>query len=362
MGKSRQPAVALGLLLLQVAWPARAETTLIRLDAPCPVTGTRLEDIAEILRAQLAPLPIAVRSPLEPAPKAPLEGQPATALDVLVDACHSTDAELEISVRYRGQERARRVDLGDVAINARSRTLALALAESVQQALEGREEDPGSAASDTAFSPAPVEGPVASSPTTVSTAPLAQALPPPTSPVKSTAPAEPPARATARSEPAGPAIAVSPLLRYAFKTSTPYPGLDTSAAVGRYGFHLRVLANRRQAENSAVWMGALLASVGVEWLRLTRVSVRSELEVGAALAAPMSDATSVAHAAMVPHAGGATYVRLQSSLAGHWFLESELGIGVASSLTAQAYHADLMSLSGVFVQTSFGVGWSDRPL
>jgi hypothetical protein len=53
-------------------------------------------------------------------------------------------------------------------------------------------------------------------------------------------------------------------------------------------------------------------------------------------------------------------VRLTSPLSRHRFLESELGFGLAASLTVQAYHVDVIGLSGLFLQTSLGLGWSER--
>jgi hypothetical protein len=113
-------------------------------------------------------------------------------------------------------------------------------------------------------------------------------------------------------------------------------------------------------QDGSVWQGALLAAVHAEWLTLGRASIRSELEAGAALAVAESGESAVARTARGAHAGGVTSVRLTSPLSRHRFLESELGFGLAASLTAQAYHVDVISLSGLFLQTSLGLGWSER--
>jgi hypothetical protein len=357
MGKSRGRAVALALQLVPITLPARAETMSVRLDAPCPVAAAPVEEVAEILRGQLAPLPIVVGATLVP--------PAATALQVTMDACHSTNAELDIIVRYRDQRRRQRIDLGDVALNARSRTLALALAESVQHALEGRDDaagDGGTAGSNAAFSPESIAPAAGRAPSTTSKASPPEPTPAPqaTERPQPAATAEPASRdpGPKPQEPIASALEAAPFVRYTFKTSTPYLGLDVSVGLQRYGFHLRTLASRRGVQDAAVWQGALLAGAAAEWLRFSRASIRSELELGAALALPKSRGSSTTRSATSPHVGGATYVRLLSPVAKHWFLESELGMGVATSLTAQAYHADLISLSGFFVQTSFGVGWS----
>jgi hypothetical protein len=290
-------------------------------------------------------------------------------LQVTIDACHSTNAELDIIVLYRDQRRRQRIDLGDVALNARSRTLALALAESVQRALEGRDDaaaDAGAAGSNAAFSPesiAPADGRVPSA-TSKASPPEPTPAPQPTErrPPAATAEQAPRDAGIRPQEPIAHALETAPFVRYTFKTSTPYLGLDARVWIQGYGFHLRTLASRRSVQDASVWQGALLAGATAEWLRFTRASIRSELELGAALALPKSRESSTARSAMSPHMGGATYVRLLSPVAKYWFLESELGIGVATSLTAQAYHADLMSLSGFFVQTSFGFGWSAQAL
>lgn len=357
MGKNSSRAVALALQLVPIALPARAETTSVRLDVPCPIAGTPVDAVAEILRAQLAPMQIVVSTPAAPPPTATLQ--------VTMDACNATSAELEIIVVHGEVRSAQRIDLGDVALNARSRTLALAVAESVLHALDAPDEAAGAAGSNASFSPESVEGAAASAAGTGSKAPA--------DPEPARQPAERPKPAAA-AEPASPdggvrsqelidfALEASPFVRYAFRTSTPYFGLDAGVGLRRYSFHLRLLANRRSAQDTSVWQGALLAGVAAEWLRLTRASIRSEFELGAALAVPESVESSIAQSALGPHMGGATYLRLLSPVAKHWFFESELGVGVAASLTAQAYHTDLMSLSGFFVQTSFGVGWSALPL
>jgi len=357
MGKSRGRAVALVLPLVSIALPARAETTSVRLDAPCPVAAAPVEEVAEILRGQLAPLPIVVGTPLMP---------PATTtLQVTMDGCRSTSAELDIIVIYRDQRRTQRIDLGDVALNARSRTLALALAESVQHALEGRDdaaEAVGAEGSSAAFSSESIEAASGAAPSATSKAspPEPTAALQPTERGQAPATAEPAQRdaGVTPQAPIGRALEAAPFVRYAFKTSTPYLGLDASVGLQRYGFHLRALASRRSLQDASVWEGALLAAAAAEWVRFARASIRSELELGAALALPKSRESSTARSALSPHFGGATYVRLLSPVAKHWFIQSDLGVGVATSLTAQAYHADLMSLSGFFVQTSFGVGWS----
>lgn len=352
MGRSRYPAVAPALLLVLVALPARAETTLVSIDAPCPPSGIVVEGVAEILRAQLTPLQVVVG--------APSGARAATAVEVTIDACNRADETLEIVVAYRGAHSTQRIDLGDVALNARSRTLALALAESVHHALDERDGGAGAQSSGAARPPQPAgeAGPVqvATPQQAESQEPNALAPNPVTAP---DAPLQQPApRPRVSSELA---LRVAPFLRYAFKTATPYVGLHASTSVQRFDVRLRGLASRRSVEDSSVWHGAVMAALGATWLTLRNVTIGSELEAGAAWAVPKSGESSLTRTAIAPHVGGSIGVRLVSPLARHWFLESELGVGVAASLTAQAYHVDLMSLSGLFVQTSLGVGWSARP-
>jgi hypothetical protein len=152
-----------------------------------------------------------------------------------------------------------------------------------------------------------------------------------------------------------------PVARYAIKTSTPYAGIDIGTGVGRFNWGLRALAGRREVQSGAVWQGALLGVLSADWLAIAaHSSIRSEVEVGAAFATASGVQSSVSRSARSPHWGVATYLRLDSPLSGPWALTSELGIGVASSLTSQTYHVDTMSLSGLFLQASFGVCWGSR--
>jgi hypothetical protein len=260
-------------------------------------------------------------------------------------------------VRYHDAEYARRIDLGDVDASGRSRTLALTLAEAVKDALARRAEIPPVTG---AFSPEPSALPVTSG----------NAAPP-----ASTQPArlqKPPASEPSGSlgsavdddlrEPVAVALQTAPIVRYIFDTSTPYFGLDAGVNVRRYGVGLRLLASHRDIEGGAVWQGAGLAVFGVDWPRLaTRASVRSELELGVALAVPKPGESTIGHDASSLHVGGSTGLRLVSPLSSHWSLASGVGVGLASSLTSQARHQDLMSLSGVFLQASLEVSWRAAP-
>jgi hypothetical protein len=94
--------------------------------------------------ARDAPLPVFATRPAAPS---------ESAVEVTIDASRSADTQLDVVVPYRGRRRARRIDLGDVAPNARSRTLALALAESVERALDLRDDKTDASGANAAFSP-----------------------------------------------------------------------------------------------------------------------------------------------------------------------------------------------------------------
>ena len=347
MGHAQLGALTRLLVFAQLAAPAPAEPTSVRVVAPCAIADAPLDSVLDILRAQLAPLTVNA---------APVEAATPD-VEVTLDACRTTGAALELVVRYHDARYARRIDLGDVDANGRSRTLALTLAEAVKDALARRGEIPPVTA---AFSPELSTSPVTSG----DAAPPASTEPPRLQKPSAREPSD-----SSRSvvdddfrEPVGFTLQAAPIVRYVFNTSTPYFGLDAGAHVRRYGIGLRLLASHRDTEGGAVWQGAGLAVFGVDWLRLaTRASVRSELELGVALAVPKPSESTIGHDATSLHVGGSTGLRLISPLSRHWSLASGLGVGLASSLTSQARHQDLMSLSGVFLQASLEVSWRAAP-
>ena len=335
------------LVFAQLAAPVPAEPISVGVVAPCAIADAPLDGVLDILRAQLAPLTVNTT-----------QGDAATPdVEVRLDACRDAGAALQLVVRYHEAEYARRIDLSDVDPNGRSRTLALTLAEAIKDALAP---PAGVRPANAAFSSEPLGLPA----TNGSAAPQANAPPPG---LQKSSPSKPSdsARGDLGGAARGPvafALQAAPIVRFIFDTSTPYFGLDAGANVRRYGVGLRLLAGHRAVEGGSVWQGAGLAVFGVDWLRLApRASVRSELELGVALAVPKPGESTIGHDATGFHLGGLTSLRLVSPLSSRWSLASELGVGLASSLTAQARHQDLMSLSGMFLQASLEVGWSAEP-
>lgn len=363
MGSPRAWAVALVLQLVALAPPARAQQAAVSIAAPCPIEGITIDAVVAILRAQLAPMLVEQGTTSRDAPQRLVE--------VTVDACSTNHADLLVVIRYRGARHSIQTTLADVVPAARDRTLALALAEAIEHELSSGAEDlPPSVAGATA---APAPPTVTESGGPSGGAPLAsnsvEALPPaPLSPptTEQAAPDRAPGPRP-RSEAALPrkpfalGLLAEPLFRYAFKTSTPYAGLEAGAGGARVGFRLRVLASERSVRDGSLWQGALLGVFSAEWLRITdQASLRSEVELGAALAAPHSSPPAVGRSTTSAHCGVATYLELEAPLSSRWALRSELGVGLASSLTSQAYSSDVLSLSGVFLQTAFGIAWNSR--
>lgn len=347
MGHAQLGALAPLLVFAQLAAPLPAEPTSVRVVAACAIADAPLDSVLDILRAQLAPLTVNAASVEAATPD----------VEVTLDACRATGTALELVVRYHEAQYPRRIDLGDVDPNGRSRTLALALAEAIKDALAQRANvPPVNATSSADPSALPVTSGNAAPP--VSTQPPRLQAPPASEPSDSS-------RSLVDSdqrEPVALALQAAPIVRYVFDTSTPYFGLDAGVNVRRYGVGLRLLASHRDVEGGSVWQGAGLAVFGVDWLRLaTHASVRSELELGVALAVPKPGESTIGRDATSFHLGGLTSLRLVSPLSSRWSLASELGVGLASSLTAQARHQDLMSLSGMFLQASLEVHWSADP-
>jgi hypothetical protein len=261
-----------------------------------------------------------------------------------------------VIVEHRGERHLLRIDLVDVAPIARNRTLALALAESIQRALTPPSNDEDS--SPEGADPTPASAVSHSESPLTSASNGAEPQPPP---VEKSLPArDQPARSADHPirKVVGFTLSAEPVARYAFKTSTAYAGFDAGGGLGRFGVRLRALGSKHSVQDGTVWQGALLGVLSVDWLKVApNVSLRSEVEVGAARVVTQSGQSAIGHGASSPHWGGATFLRLESSLSQQWALESDVGMGVASSLTSQTYHVDSMSLSGVFLQASFGVRW-----
>jgi hypothetical protein len=297
-------------------------------------------------------------------------GAPKPLVEVRVDACGTNGSDLLVVIRYQAARHSIRIALDDVVPAARERTLALALAEAIELALKSLEDQPPSGASATSAPSLPAgaesagsRGRAPLSPTSVEAPPPDALSPPATEQAAPDRRLEPLAQSEAaqQGKPLAFRLLVQPLVRYAFKTSTPYAGLEAGAGVARLDFRLRVLASQRSFRDGSLWQGALLGVFSAEWLRITaQASLRSEIELGAALAVPQTGPLAIGRDTTSVHCGVATYLKLEAPLSPRWALRSELGVGLASSLTSQAYSRDIMSLSGVFLQTAFGVDWNLR--
>ena len=349
MVKNRIPSVALLLKLVTLATPALAEATVVRVTAPCPIEGGSMDGVLAILRAQLTPMLIEQ--------SAGRGTDPDSIVALTVDTFGTKGGTPLVTVEYRGARQSLEIGLDDVAPSARDRTLALALAESVQHALIPRPDDDPT----TRATPAPVpdSAPAAAAPVVIEKV-APGAAPSPTAQATPSGRNEPGVRSRLGPTDHASTIAwlAEPIIRHAFKTSTPYAGLESGVGVGRLDFRLRVLASERSVRDASLWQGALLGVLGADWARLTpQVSLHAEVELGAAHAAPNTGPSSSGRHATSFHGGVANYLRLESPLGSRWVLRSELGLGLASSLTSQAYSSDVMSLSGVFLQTAFGVSW-----
>ncbi|MEO6602071.1 MAG: hypothetical protein ABIQ16_19480 [Polyangiaceae bacterium] len=352
MRPTRLRAIATFLQVAPIAPPMTAEAPTVHMVTPCPIAGTSIEGVVAILRAQLAPLVVD--------PSTSRGANSMANVQLFVDGCRAKGADLEVIVEYRGEQHLLAIDLGDVAPIARNRTLALALAESIQHALSPLANDQISASQSATVSAEPSEQP-GNRPLTVAPKASALKLPRVKEPEmdRGLESAAQGVGVVAVQKPVTFTLLADPLLRYTVKTSTLYAGLDAGAGVGRFDFRLRALASQRSVQDASIWQGAALGVFSVNWLKLEpHASIRSELEVGAALAAPRSGDSSVARNAHSSHCGGATYLRLEAPLSGHFLLVSEVGAGFASSLTSQAYRVDSMSLSGLFFQASLGFAWA----
>jgi hypothetical protein len=104
---------------------ARADGEQVRLVASCVPAEVSLDEVATILRAELAPAEVAVVPAAEPG-VAPAE------VTIELDDCRDDPPELRATTSAGGSQSTRLVDLSDAAPGTRDRTLALSLAETIR--------------------------------------------------------------------------------------------------------------------------------------------------------------------------------------------------------------------------------------
>lgn len=330
----------------------------MRVSAACVVPGTSMQSMLGILRAELAPLEVSAIG------TAPVLASPLD-IAVAIDACRAAPPAARVAVTRGRTRREQWIELGDVAVAARDRALALALAESVQGLASGVADE--STAPPANGHPAPVATEGTGARDASAAVDRRASAPQPRAP--SSGQTEPVAGA---SQPAGPepktqrgpfddplSLRVGPLFRYTPRTSTPFFGAGAGIGWRRLAFGLRGLAARDTVPLGSAWEAGILATAAADWLLLgSHAAVRSGVELGAALAKGKPVQPAVGRLAASPHWGVTTSLRLVSPLDPKWDLEALVGGGYASSLTARVDGRDFMSLGGWFVQAALGARWS----
>ena len=299
------------------------EQKLIYLGGACLPEGIDDAGLLKVLRAELAPRQVV--------PLAPISDTAVAEVVVLaLDRCTPVPPSVRISV-WRGVEhRERTVALADVPLEDRTRTLALALAETLV--------DPG------VSQPAQPE-------------PVPWAL---SKPITGPAPVPVTARRAIAQQPERSFwnLRGSLAFRYATETSTPAVGAFAGIDWSRVGGGVTLFGARRSVSIGEITLWVPSATAHYDLAVLSdRLRVRSVLDLGAAIAtgAPRAGASSETqgsfHAALLANLVWTPW----SSNANN--LQGALGVGYASSLRAQADDKDVVSLDGLLLTAEISLGF-----
>ncbi|HVW30136.1 MAG TPA: hypothetical protein VHC69_32480 [Polyangiaceae bacterium] len=291
----------------------------------CLPEGVERDELVKILGAELSPSVIA---PLRTIP-----GQPDDAVVLAIDRCVETPPSVRISVWHGAERRERVVVLADVPPEDRTRTLALALAETRSDPTVSRPA-------------APEAAPPALEP------PAVVPLPHPVSPPM------PVTQPTPTREPSSFAFRASLAFRYATETSTPAGGIFLGVGWPRFGAGASVFGARQSVPIGQITLWVTSATAYYDAVQFSeRLRLRGTLDLGFAIAsgvprAPARAETQAAFDAAL-HAGlVATLFRGTAN-----DVEAALAVGYSSSLRARADGKDAVGLDGLLLTAGVGLGF-----
>jgi len=315
-------ALNVAALVWASAFVARAADVGVRLRVRCSPEGTTPSEISRILIAELAPIPLELA--LEDRPPAP------GTVDLELRACTEGSARAVVRAVRGESVRERIVDLGDVALDARDRALALALASTA------REDD-----TDRARRFEPV---VSAEPSASASAPLP------------TRPSPPRDHASARdTDRARPRSQVSALGRYVFAPSALFAGAEIALYRELFGLAVGVLASERTAALGTIRVLGAFAAPTYDVPLLPAVVLRARAEVGLAVSTGSAQSGATSRTVDALHAAIAAGPALEITLRPGFGLSAFVSGGYASSLVAGADGRDVLGLSGAFCRASLGL-------
>jgi hypothetical protein len=321
--------VALSLVTL-VSAEARAEDTgTVSVRGVCMPPGTSGPEVLRILQAELAPSRVRMVDD-SPTPR----GDHDVVLSIA--DCSETPSGARVAVWQHGDESELSVTLTDTSPAARSRTFALALAESVRDVLVVPR-DPG-------FTLTPIETP-----------PKQHATPTPGTTPRDAQHVGSGEERT-RDAVGGLLFRGAAEFRFVPKTSTPLVGADLGVAGRRFAVGLSVLGTERSTPIGSVDLLALAALASADVVDLTPVfKVRASAELGVATASGSPSGTATGHTVASPHAALDAGLAALLPLDARWLLEAYASAGYAASLSADADGRDAAALNGVFVTFDLGL-------
>jgi hypothetical protein len=297
---------------------ARGEdASVVSVGGVCMPPETSSTEVLRILEAELAPTKVR-----------PLEGAdpPRGAHDVVLTVTDCTEAPsgARVEVWQHGETSELSVTLTDATPGARSRTFALALAESIRDVV--------SATGDPGFALAPIAPPR-----------------PPQEDSRTTTSA-----ATKRD--AAMSFRGGPVFRFVPKTSTPLVGAELGVAGKRFALGMTVLGTERTTSLGTADLFAVAAVASADFVELTPVwKLRANAELGVAVASGSPNAGATAHTAAAPHAALSAGIAALLPIDARWTFDGFLCAGYAGSLSADAQGRSAAALGGAFVGVDLGV-------
>jgi hypothetical protein len=322
----RRRLLVLAGLLVRVSWSFALhaqEQKPIYFGAACLPEGVDPAGLSKVLRAELSPVHVEPLAPIS-------DAVTAEVVVLALDRCTAAPPSVRVSVWHGVEQRDRIVVLADVPPEDRTRTLALALAETLIDPAVSRPAQPE---------------PIPWAPSNV-------VVQPDRTPI-----AARPVRAEQR-ERSPWKLRGSLAFRYATETSTPAAGVFGGVAWSRVGAGASLFGARRSVSIGEVTLWVPSATAYYDLAVLSeRLRLRSVLDLGAAIAtgAPRTRASS--------RTQGSFHAALHANLVGTLWsddandVEAALGIGYASSLRAQADGKDVVSLDGLLLTAEISLGF-----
>lgn len=321
MGTFRTLILALGGALL-ASEAGAVVPQAVALDARCTPPGVEPATVLTILEAEVAPARARLVDPWTPIT--------ATETGLVLDECTDARATVAVTVTHEGGANARFLDLEDVSLDARSRTLALAMAE----ALRGAAAAPSAptlradAQPTAAVTPPPASGALVS---------LLHVPRPPTTD-RSDDVAAPPGAERYFGFRGGPTLRLIP------KTASLLVGVTAAGTWGPLGVGVLAMGSERDSDLGRLRVVAVALTVSAEQALFTDIAgVRIEGELGGALATGKPRAGVIAEDQQSVHAGLSASAWARLPVVDGWTVEPSLGGGYARSELGNAGNESLGS-------------------